>query len=81
MKIILTRDVKGLGQSGDIKEVKGGYANNFLLPKKFALVANKKNIEAISEKRAKKQETKKKVKPVSKKKKVKKKAKDNISKK
>ena len=32
MKVILKRDVKGLGHVGDVREVKPGYARNFLLP-------------------------------------------------
>ncbi len=32
MKVILKRDVKGLGHTGDVKDVKDGYARNFLLP-------------------------------------------------
>jgi large subunit ribosomal protein L9 len=32
MKVILKRDVKGVGHAGDVKEVKDGYARNFLLP-------------------------------------------------
>ena len=41
MKVILKRDVKGLGREGDLKEVKGGYARNHLLPTGAALVADK----------------------------------------
>lgn len=35
-KIILTHEVAGLGTAGDIVEVKDGYANNFLVPRKLA---------------------------------------------
>jgi large subunit ribosomal protein L9 len=41
MKVILKRDVKGLGRDGDLKEVKGGYARNFLLPSGAAVIADK----------------------------------------
>ena len=41
MKVILRRDVKGLGREGDLKEVKDGYARNFLLPTSAAVVADK----------------------------------------
>jgi large subunit ribosomal protein L9 len=41
MKVILKQDVKGLGREGDLKEVKDGYARNFLLPTGKALVADK----------------------------------------
>jgi len=30
MKVLLTEGVKGLGQAGDVVEVKPGYARNFL---------------------------------------------------
>ncbi|MBP2475585.1 large subunit ribosomal protein L9 [Crossiella equi] len=41
MKLILTADVTGLGESGDIVEVKDGYGRNFLLPRGLAIVATK----------------------------------------
>ena len=41
MKVILKRDVKGLGREGDLKEVKGGYARNHLLPTGAAVMADK----------------------------------------
>jgi large subunit ribosomal protein L9 len=41
MKVILKRDVKGLGHEGDLKDVKDGYARNFLLPTGAAVLADK----------------------------------------
>lgn len=39
-KLLLVEDVLNLGRSGDIVSVKGGYARNFLLPNKLALIAD-----------------------------------------
>ncbi|SDP80545.1 large subunit ribosomal protein L9 [Actinopolyspora xinjiangensis] len=50
MKIILTSDVSGLGSSGDIVEVRDGYARNYLLPQNMAILATKgaqKQVETI----------------------------------
>ncbi|HOL34707.1 MAG TPA: 50S ribosomal protein L9 [bacterium] len=49
MKIILTKDVKGLGQEGQICEVRDGYARNYLIPKGLAIEANEKNIKKVEE--------------------------------
>lgn len=40
-QLLLIEDVESLGRCGDIVSVKPGYARNFLLPKKKALVATK----------------------------------------
>jgi len=37
MKLILTQEVAGLGDAGDVVEVKDGYGRNFLLPRGFAI--------------------------------------------
>ena len=39
MKVILQQDVKGQGKKGQMVEVSDGYARNFLLAKKLAVMA------------------------------------------
>jgi large subunit ribosomal protein L9 len=39
MQVLLLRDVDGLGHAGDIKDVPGGYARNYLIPRKLATAA------------------------------------------
>ena len=50
MKVILLKDVKGTGKKGEVKEVSDGYARNFLLPKKMAVVADNTNVKELNEK-------------------------------
>ena len=40
MKVILRRDVKGLGHAGDVRDVKDGYARNLLFPTGAAALAD-----------------------------------------
>ena len=51
MKVILNQDVVGLGEEGDIKEVANGYARNFLLPKKLAVLHTRQNLAMLEHKR------------------------------
>ena len=54
MKLILNFDVKSLGRKGDVVDVAKGYARNYLLPKKLAIVATSSNLkfaEELQEKR------------------------------
>ena len=46
MKVLLIKDVKSLGKAGEIKEVKDGYGQNFLIAKGFAKRATDEVIEA-----------------------------------
>jgi len=48
MKVILTEDVKGKGNAGDIVNVSDGYARNFLFPKKLAKQATAQNLNAAN---------------------------------
>ncbi len=45
MKVLLIKDVKSLGKAGEIKEVKPGYGQNFLIGKGFAKNATPEVIE------------------------------------
>lgn len=50
MKIILNQDVVHLGEEGDVVVVKDGYARNYLLPTKAAVIYNKANAAAFARK-------------------------------
>lgn len=43
MKVFLLKDVEKIGMRGEILDVSDGYASNFLLPKKLALVVTPAN--------------------------------------
>ena len=43
MQIILLESLSKLGKAGEIVNVKDGFAKNYLIPQKKAVVANKKN--------------------------------------
>ena len=43
MDIILLESLNKLGKAGEIVTVKDGFAKNFLIPQKKAIIANKKN--------------------------------------
>ncbi|CEI58729.1 50S ribosomal protein L9 [Candidatus Portiera aleyrodidarum] len=51
MKVILLEKNLKLGKLGDLVNVKKGYARNYLLKKKLAIIANKLNIDFFNKKR------------------------------
>ena len=49
MKVILRQNFNGLGQIGEVINVKDGYARNYLIPRKFAYPALQGNVRALEE--------------------------------
>lgn len=49
MKIILLEDVTRLGGKDDVVEVKNGYARNFLIPEKKAILATESALKILAE--------------------------------
>ena len=50
MKVILNADIKSVGKKGQIIDASDGYARNYLLPKKLAVVADATNMNALKTK-------------------------------
>jgi large subunit ribosomal protein L9 len=55
MKVLLIKDVKGLGKAGEIKNAKDGYARNYLIPKGFAKLATPEVIKEWEEEQKRKE--------------------------
>lgn len=52
MKVILLTELKGKGGEGDVIDVARGFANNYLLPQKIAVLATKGNLKQLEQRRA-----------------------------
>ncbi len=50
MKVILLQDIKSVGKKGQILDASDGYARNYLLPKKLAVVADATNMNELKTK-------------------------------
>src|SRR4026208_918859 len=53
MEVILREHVDNVGRRGEVVKVANGYARNYLLPRKLALLANEGNKKQIERERVK----------------------------
>lgn len=51
MKVILLQELKGKGGEGDVVDVAPGFANNYLLPNKLAILATKGNLKQLEQRK------------------------------
>ena len=51
MRVILKAEVRGLGRTGEVKDVADGYARNFLLPKGLAIEATGGELRVLAQER------------------------------
>jgi len=56
MEIILLRDLEKVGDKFEIVNVKDGFGRNYLIPKGYAVIANKDNLVKLDEYKSKEQE-------------------------
>jgi len=52
LKVILRKNIKGVGESGAIVDVSDGYARNYLLPRNFAQEATAGNLSQVAQAKA-----------------------------
>ncbi len=50
MKVILVQDIKSVGKKGQVIDAADGYARNYLLPKKLAIIADASNMNELKTK-------------------------------
>ena len=55
MEVIFIKDLKNQGKKGQIKKVKDGYAENFLIKNGYAVLKNKENLAKLNHENAKKE--------------------------
>lgn len=51
MKVILLQELKGKGGEGDVVDVAPGFANNYLLPQKIAMLATSGNLKQLEQRK------------------------------
>jgi len=52
MKVVLRQDVPKLGEAGDVKDVAGGYARNYLIPQGMAVYASEGELKMAAHNQA-----------------------------
>ena len=55
MKVIFIKDLKGQGKKGEIKTVKDGYGQNFLIKNGYAVIASEGNLKQLQTQNLKKE--------------------------
>ena len=55
MKVIFIKDLKGQGKKGEIKTVKDGYGQNFLIKNGYAVIASEGNLKQLETQNLKKE--------------------------
>ena len=56
MEVIFIKDLKNQGKKGQVKNVKDGYAQNFLIKNGYAVIKNKENLAKLNHEIKKKQQ-------------------------
>ena len=54
MEVIFIKDLKNQGKKGQVKKVKDGYAENFLIKNGYAVKKTKENLAKLEHEKAKK---------------------------
>ena len=49
MRVVFLEDVAGVAQGGDVKEVKNGFARNYLIPKNYAVPATHNALQRVKQ--------------------------------
>jgi len=52
MRVILLKDVKGVGKANQVVDVKDGYASNLLIPRGLAVMESKRSLEILGKQEA-----------------------------
>jgi len=59
MKVLLCEDITALGWLGDVVDVNDGYARNYLLPQRLAMIPTEANLRVFADEKARRTEQRK----------------------